>query len=63
MAFGVGVSHAADINCPTANPDNLTCAGAVATCIGTSDADSIIGTDSDDIIVALQGDDYTVGKS
>lgn len=40
---------------PTAEP--ITCAGHVATIVGTWKADNIVGTDGDDVIVARGGDD------
>ena len=53
----VGPANAAEISCPTANPNDLECAGVLATCVGTNDDDVITGTDGDDVIVARRGDD------
>lgn len=43
------------------NPDSVTCAGQVATIVGTEGADNLVGTSGPDIIVGLGGNDTIRG--
>jgi hypothetical protein len=42
--------------------DQITCAGRIATIVGTNDADELRGTSGDDVIAALRGDDSVQGR-